>query len=266
MKLDLSETAGLPLTLDTVTNQLSSKDGLIFEREARCVDEMSDVLFKADGIDPARELYWIFPLLDAGDSNAIFDNADLTYSFVLLPSGGIGGEYIKTRGHYHPEMPGSDVAYPEVYSHLLGRPYLLMQHRSSERADQLDDCVLIELTDGMSVMIPPGYAHILINPTGESAVVAGLYSRSFRGSYDPITEMAGAAYFVLDGDGETIVPNPRYTDCPPLRRMTDVTGTQFEPPNGNRSLWSSFLEEPSRYAFLTDPEAARRLFADKDPS
>jgi glucose-6-phosphate isomerase len=113
-------------------------------------------------------------------------------------------------------------------------------------------------------MIPPGYAHILINPTNEPAVVAGLYSRSFKGSYDPITEMAGAAYFLLDHGGEQVVSNPRYTDRPPLRRLTNLIGTPFEPPNGNRPLWSSFLEDPSRYAFLSDPRAARLLFAVKD--
>jgi glucose-6-phosphate isomerase, archaeal len=266
MKLDLSEMAGLPLTLDTDSNQLLSGDGLVFEREARCVDELAEVLYNSDGIDPARELYWIFPLKVAGVSDAIFDRADLTYSFVLLPPGGIGSEYVKTRGHYHPEMPGSDLAYPEVYSHLSGRPYLLMQHRLGNHANQLDDCVLIDLTDGMSVMIPPGYAHILINPTDEPAVIAGLYNRSFRGLYDPISEMAGAAYFVLDEDGEKVVPNPHYTARPPLRRLANLMGTQFEPPNGSRPLWSSFLEEPARYSFLSDPEAARRQFPVKDPT
>jgi glucose-6-phosphate isomerase len=266
MKFDLSEAAGLPLMLDTVTNQLASKDGLVFEREARYVDELTDVLYNPDEIDPARELYWIFPLRDAGTWNTILEETDLTYSFVLLPPGGIGSEYVKTRGHYHPDMPGSDLAYPEVYSHLFGRPYLLMQHRLDNHANQVDDCVLVELTDGMSVMIPPGYAHILINPTDEPAVIAGLYSRSFRGSYDPITETAGAAYFVVDQGGEKVVPNPHYTGCPPLRRLANLTGTRFEPPNGNRPLWSSFLHEPSRYSFLSDPDAARLLFATKDPT
>ncbi len=264
MKLDLSDAAGLPLTLDTDANYLVSKGGLVFDCEARSVAEMSDVLYNTDGVDSTHDLYWIFPLQNAGASNAIFDDADLTYSFVLLPSGQVGGEFVKTRGHYHPEMPGSDLAYPEVYSHILGRPYLLMQHRSGDRADHLDDCVLIELSDGVSVMIPPGYAHILINPTDEPAVVAGLYSRSFKGSYDPITEMAGAAYFVLNDGGEQVVPNRRYSDCPPLRRLSNLTGTQFEPPNGDRPLWTSFLDEPNRYTFLTDPRAAKLLFAVKD--
>jgi glucose-6-phosphate isomerase len=265
MKLDLLATAGLPLTLDTETNQFVSSDGVVFERDARCLDELRDVLFTPDGIDPNRELYWIFPLRDAGDSTAVFDDADLTYSFVLLPPGLIGSEFVKTRGHYHPEMPESDLEYPEVYSHIFGRPYLLMQHRSEYRSDHLDDCVLIELTDGQSVMIPPGYAHILINPTNQPAVVAGLYSKAFKGSYDPITVMEGAGYFFLDNRGEHIAANPRYAVCPPLRRLSNLADTPFEPPDGDRPLWSSFLEEPSRYDFLTDPEAARLLFAVKEP-
>ena len=59
--------------------------------------------------------------------------------------------------------------------------------------------------------IPPGYAHILINPSPQPAAIAGLYSRSFSPVYEPIVQMAGAAYYLIDDGGEPVIPNPRYT-------------------------------------------------------
>ena len=48
---------------------------------------MSEVLLNPESIDPTRELYWIFPLLDAGASMPIFDEEDgLTPSFVRFRS------------------------------------------------------------------------------------------------------------------------------------------------------------------------------------
>jgi hypothetical protein len=45
-----------------------------------------------------------------------------------------------------------------------------------------------------------------------------------------------------------------------LRRLADLAATPFAPPDGDRPLWASFLADPSRYAFLSDAEAARRRF------
>jgi glucose-6-phosphate isomerase len=232
-----------------------------FGRVARCLEGMAAVLLDPGALPPATELYWTLPLLDAGPAAGLMARTGLTYSGVLLPPLSIGRELVKTQGHYHPAMPGSEIAYPEVYTHLWGEPLLLMQRRRNGHADQIDDCVLIEMRDGASVTIPPGYAHIVINPSNRPALIAGLYSQAFAPLYDAIVAMAGAAYYVIDdAGGETALANPKYADAPPPQRMCDITGTAFAPPDGNRPLWTSFLADPDRYAFLAEPDAARRRF------
>src|SRR4029450_12931022 len=142
----------------------------------------------------------------------------------------VGREFVKSQGHYHPSMPGSTVAYPEVYTHIWGDVLLLLQRRTRDHADRLDDCVLIDLRDSGTVTIPPGYAHILINPSSQPAAIAGLYSRAFSRVSEPIARMAGAAYYVIDDAGVRAIPNARYTAPPPLRRLADSAGTPFAPP------------------------------------
>ncbi|MGH2562215.1 MAG: glucose-6-phosphate isomerase family protein [Thermomicrobiales bacterium] len=261
MQVDLTNAAGFPLTLDTETGELGGGGALRFSRVPRRLADLQPVLFEADGGTPDTEAYWTFPLLDAGPAAPTLDERDLTFSCVLLPPLKIGREFVKTQGHYHPPMPESDVPYPEVYTHLWGEPSLLLQRRLDDRPDRIDDCVLVELHAGDTITIPPGYAHILINRSSRPAAIAGLYSRAFAPTYDPVIRVAGAAYYLIDDAAAPVIPNPRYTDHPPLRRLTDLTGTRFAPPDPGWALWTSFLADPPRYDFLSDPTAARRRFA-----
>jgi oxalate decarboxylase/phosphoglucose isomerase-like protein (cupin superfamily) len=261
MKVDLSRAAGFPLTFDPSTGELGGDGPIQFGRVARRHAEMVRVLFEPDGVAPTTELYWTLPLIEAGTATTLLEQTGLTYSCVLLPPLKIGREYVKTQGHYHPAMPSSDISYPEVYTHLWGEPSLLLQRRRVDHDDQIDDCALVELRDGVSVTIPPGYAHILINVSPQPALIAGLYSTAFAPIYDPIVRLGGAAYFLIDtNDGVCATANPRYDDLPPLDRLIDLEGTRFAAPDVSRALWTSFLADPTRYSFLANADAARELF------
>jgi len=115
----------------------------------------------------------------------------------------------------------------------------------------------------VSVMIPPDYAHVLINPTEEVALMAGLYCAAFKPDYAEVIARRGLAYYLLQGDGGVVVePNPRYRNAPPLQRPTSLLGTIFEPPDASDTpLWRSFMDDPERYAFLARPDAVLARFA-----
>jgi glucose-6-phosphate isomerase, archaeal len=259
--VDLSGGAGFPLTLDAASGALTGGGSIRFGRVARRLANLRPVLFEPDGVAPDTELYWNYPLLDAGPAAGALAERNLTYSCVLLPPLKIGREFVKTQGHYHPAMPGSDIEYPEVYTHLWGEPLLLLQHRQNGEMNRVDDCVLVELRAGTSIAIPPGYAHVLINRSQQPAAIAGLYSRSFAPIYEPVNRTAGAAYYLIDDPDSPVIANPRYTEHPPLRQLIEPAGTIFESPDTCQTLWVSFVSDPERYDFLSDPAAAQRRFA-----
>ena len=72
------------------------------------------------------------------------------YDITRIPPGLFCNEFVKTKGHYHPESP-SGVPYPEVYEVMSGRAHYLLQ-----RPD-FSDAALIEAGAGTVVLIPPGY-------------------------------------------------------------------------------------------------------------
>ncbi len=77
-----------------------------------------------------------------------------------------------------------------------------MQRRAAPEHHLLDDCVLYKMIAGQSITIPPGYAHILINPSREPGLMAGLYSLDSVHNYDPIDSMKGAAYYLTERNGQ----------------------------------------------------------------
>jgi glucose-6-phosphate isomerase len=252
--------AGFPVTFDGWHGRLRTDDTLRFNRIVRTKGDIAKVLPEGRDMDDAEELYWIFQLADAGSHQSSFDDSGLTYACVLLPSKKVGREFVKTQGHYHPRMPGTNLEYPEVYSHLFGQIYLLLQRRAGSQSEAIEDLVLIDMSEWGTVTIPPGYAHVLINPSAEPAAIAGIYSTAFKPDYLPFVEMGGAASYLIDDNGEQFIPNRRYTSAPPIRRPPAQSDPHFLAPDGGEPLWSSFLERPERFSFLCNPEAAIRRF------
>jgi glucose-6-phosphate isomerase len=261
-----SDRAGFPVTFDGQSGLLHSESPLRFNRAVRTKADVSKVLLDGEEINDSTELYWIFQLADAGQEQEVFDAIGVTYACVLLPSMKIGREFVKTQGHYHPPMPGTTIQYPEVYSHLFGEIYLYLQRRRDERPTVVDDCVLIDMREWSSVTIPPGYAHVLINPSSAPAAIAGLYASKFKPDYLPFVELGGAAHYLIDDNGERFIPNQRYEQSVPVRRPEPGSEQAFVAPDGEGPLWSSFLENPESYAFVANSDAAMQKFGDlKEP-
>lgn len=241
---------------------ITTENGIQFDRLVRRKPQMQAVLMEPDAVRDDADLYYNFVLkpTDAAHTD-IFRRTNLTFACVLLPPLKIGAEYIKTHGHYHPSMPGSSLAYPEVYTHYYGSLYLLMHHRIDDDAARLDDCVLYEMQPGRSITIPPGYLHVLINPSDKPALMAGLYCVDSYPKYDPVVQTHGAAYYLVEADGKPkVIANPRYITCPPMKPLSDLSNSPFAPPCGDAPLWSSFLNDPSAYAMLFDSAAAEQRF------
>lgn len=262
MKLDLTAAAGFPLAFDPQTLEISTGNGIQFDRVARHKALMRDVLMEPDAAADDTELYYNLVLKNAADADMdVLRRSNLAFSCVLLPPLKIGAEYVKTHGHYHPNMAGSSLAYPEVYTHYYGTLYLLMHRRIGDDAARLNDCVLYKMHPGRSITIPPGYLHVLINPSDEPALMAGLYCADSYPEYAPVIQMQGAAFYLVENDGEPkVVANPRYISCPPLVMLDELANSPFAPPCGDAPLWLSFLNDPTAYAILYDAAAAEAWF------
>ncbi|TSC63409.1 MAG: Glucose-6-phosphate isomerase [Parcubacteria group bacterium Athens0416_74] len=144
---------------------------------------------------------------------------------MALETGTIGGEYIKTYGHYH--IGDLD----ETYWFKEGAGVALLQ----KLADPSDPSVVaefnaIQVKAGDEVYMPPGYGHLMINVgktwlvmVDDSPVDGAEDSASMPGhaDYTAVKAMQGFAYYVVEHDGApALKKNPKYKEV----RATDFGG------------------------------------------
>lgn len=171
---------------------------------ARTHEAMKDVLMSPQSAGPAVHYYMIRG--GSGKRNV-----------TVLESGTVGGEYIKTYGHYH--VGDLD----ETYWFKEGEGFALLQKLvDSKDAMVVEDFKVVAVKAGSEVYMPPGYGHLMVN-TGktwlvmlDNSPVEGVDdSASMPGhaDYAPVKAMQGFAYYVVEHDGAPALKrNPRYTE------------------------------------------------------
>lgn len=226
------------------------------EPDIRRLFDMKDVIFDQNWLAGAEnfELYYMFRdlFLSRGDGDKLRDQ-NLRYDITIIPPGMIGCEYMKTAGHYHPQAPGSDITYPELYEVLEGEALYLLQ------SDDLSDVVAINAAAGDKVLVPPNYGHITINRSNKTLKMSNFVARDFSSLYGPIKEKAGGAYFFTQ-DGW--VKNPRCPEATELRRA-DAPGGRTLSRLGlakGKEMYP-LLKEHGRLDYLTRPGDHLDLFS-----
>lgn len=184
---------------------------------ARTHEKMREVLMHPEAPGPAIHYYMI-----RGGK----DQRNVT----VWEPGLVGGEYIKTYGHYH--LGDLD----ETYWILLGEGIILQQKlATSDDGSLVEDVVeefkVIKVKQGDSVYMAPGYGHLAVNigatyfVTADDSPVhfddpdpAGLPGHA---DYEPVKKMRGFAYYVIEQNGAPVlVKNPLYKEV----RSEDLGG------------------------------------------
>jgi glucose-6-phosphate isomerase len=183
--------------------------------DIRKLSDILEVLLDRD-ILPGnnRELYYMYRDLALSHSDyEIIKAHHLRYDITIIPPGMVGREFVKTKGHYHPKVSGTDHSYPEVYEVLKGEACYLLQ---KQERGIIIDVVIVRAYENDKVIIPPEYGHVTVNASNKELKMANWISRDFSSVYEPYAERHGAAYYMLE-DG--LIPNPNYDEVPQIREV-----------------------------------------------
>lgn len=172
---------------------------------------------------PSLELYYMYRGIDRID--------DLRYDITIMPSQMLGEEFVKTKGHSHlNEMQ-------ELYTVLEGEAIFLMQKgkpsfaEASEGKGEIEDVFVVKAKKGEWIIVPPGYAHITINPSKKELKMANWIYEGCKSFYEDIRKMQGACYYFTQSGW---IKNKNYKKIPPLR---------FEKPLKEKPKNLDFLKE-----------------------
>ncbi len=127
------------------------------------------------------------------------DPGELAYGTTILYPGKVGDEYFMTKGHFHSKMNTA-----EIYYCVKGHGYLLMENPEG-------DVELREMTPGVSVYVPPRFAHRSINISEIEPFIMFFVFRADAGHDYKTIETKGFRKLIIEIDGKPkVIDNPKW--------------------------------------------------------
>lgn len=185
--------------------------GKKFKGSVRKASDLKTVLAFPEALQEGFDAYFMFRdvYYSNNDREKILEK-NLRYDITVIPPNMIGKEYIKTYGHFHPEVE-EGLSYTEIYEVLEGRAIYFLQ---KEENGKVTDVLVVEASPGEKVIIPPNYGHVTINPSNKVLKMANWVHRGFSSDYISFEEKKGACYYFTE-DGW--IENNSYSNLPPIR-------------------------------------------------
>lgn len=185
--------------------------------EDRPHDKMKEVLMNPEATGPQIHYYMI-----RGGK----DKKNIT----VWETDTVGGEYIKTYGHYHVGK------IDETYHVVAGEGVILLQNRKtgsdgSPIDDEIESFYAIKVKFGDSVFIPSGTGHLACNVGKVWFVTVDDSPVNFEevdpvslpghADYEPVKKLKGFAYYLIEENGQpTLIKNPNYKVTPEPQWLT----------------------------------------------
>ncbi len=201
------------------------------------------------------ELYYMYRGVSSNDKDMVkMKEYELRYDITIIPPYMLGCEFVKTAGHYHQIVPGTDISFPEIYEVLSGRAHFLIQ---KPEGDRIKDVAIIKAEKGDKVIVPPGYGHITVNASNHILKVANWVAKDRKSLYDSIKNKKGGAYFLLQ---DRMVRNPTYSYVPELRTLKPINCNKIGMKKNDNMY--QLINDIDKLEFLVRPQEYERLFED----
>ncbi len=191
----------------------------------------------------------------AMDVGRLADAAELRSRFLLFgvvayASGHLGEEPVRSQGHVHAAAPHCGASTPELFEIWQGRAVIYAQEFVDDHPGR---CIAVEAGPGDQVVVPPGWAHFVVNASAtETMVFAALCERQYGFLYDDVRSRGGLAWFPLLRENRIEwQPNPRYSRSPlQVRGPRSYLELGL---NSATSIYRQFQAGPERVQWVSFP-------------
>jgi glucose-6-phosphate isomerase len=183
----------------------------------------------------------------------------LLFGVVVYAAGQLGEEPVRSQGHIHAVAPHCGWSTPELFEIWEGRAIIYAQERAD---DDPGRCFAVTAGPGDKVVVPPGWAHAVINADPETRMMFGAWcDRQYGFVYDAIRAHHGLAWFpILDGERKIHwEPNPSY-------RPGDLSirGARAYPDLGLdpcMPIYEQFANDPDSVQWVSEPARLAGVWA-----
>jgi glucose-6-phosphate isomerase len=174
----------------------------------------------------------------------------LLFGVVAYAAGKLGREPVRSQGHVHAISPHSGWSAPEIFEIWHGRAIVYAQESAGNDPGR---CFAIEADPGDHVVVPPGWAHSVINADPRSRMVFGaLCDRQYGFVYEEIRAHRGLAWFPFMESGSIAWQrNPSYLPS----RLEVRAPRQYDELNvrSDMSLYAQFEKDPDALQWVSEP-------------
>lgn len=182
----------------------------------------------------------------------------LLYGVVAYSAGRLGAEPVRSQGHIHRISSHCGWSTPELVEVWEGKAIVYLQKEVAERPGT---CLAIEAMPGDLVLIPPAWAHYIVNADpGQTMVFGAFCDREYGFVYKSIRERGGLAWFPVCEAERRIgwKRNPNYGDSQlmlhPARKYPELLLDSRFP------IYEQFARDPERMQWVSEPGKFAQLW------
>jgi len=258
MALPLEFDPGLPLSLSETSLAFEYGPGVFGpEHEMRRLDAIRPSLLdpQCSGPDP---VYGIAMDVGRESEREMLTERMLLFGAVVYAAGRLGAEPVRSQGHVHAIAPHSGWSPPEVFEIWSGKAIIYAQQWADDAPGR---CIAVEAGPGDQVVVPPGWAHCVINADPGSEMSFGAWcDRQYGFDYTGVRAHRGLAWFPLltASGGIEWQRNPHYSQS-----TLEQHGPRAYPELGldaGRSLYRQFVDDPESVMFVAEPQRAAAVW------
>ncbi len=186
----------------------------------------------------------------------------LLFGVVAYEMGSLGDEPVRSQGHIHAIARHCGWSTPELIEIWEGSAIIYAQESA---LDWPGRCVAIAADPGDKVVVPPGWAHCVMNRDPTSRMMFGAWcDRQYGFIYDGVRAHRGLAWFPLLREGRVEWQRncsyaPSLLICRPARSYPELGVSDTLP------IYEQFSQDHSSMQWVSEPALVERIWEAFEP-
>ncbi len=187
----------------------------------------------------------------------------LLFGVVAYAAGQLGEEPVRSQGHIHAIAPHCGWSTPELFEIWEGRAIIFAQEFAG---DDPGKCFAIEAGPGDKVVMPPKWAHAVINADPQRRMIFGAWcDRQYGFVYDEVRAHHGLAWFPIVTEQSSIrwEANPHYHASElVVRQARSYPELRLDL---HAPIYEQFAANPESMQWVSDPARVAALWPHFEP-
>lgn len=187
----------------------------------------------------------------------------LLFGVVAYAAGRLGDEPVRSQGHVHAIAPHCGWSTPELFEIWEGRAIVYAQEFV---ANDPGRCVAVSAGPGEKIVVPPGWAHYVVNADlGQRMVFGAWCDRQYGFVYNAIRTRRGLAWFPVLNDDSTIRWEPNATYWTSTLSQKQARACPELNLDSKIPIYEQFAADPEKVQWVSDPARMEHLWPSFEP-